>query len=100
MNEQVRITVFVDVSHAQDKGSRWSHIGYIIFTNRVPVLWYSKKQNTVASSAFSSEFIASMKTCTDAIIGLRFKLRMLGVTINTLASVLCDNDIMVNNSTK
>ena len=96
---QVKMTAFVDASHAQDKVNRRSHTGYIIFINRAPILWYSKKQNTVESSAFSSEFIA-MKTCSEAIIGLRFKLRMFGVPIGTLANVLCDNESVVNNSTK
>ena len=56
-------------------------------------------KNTVESSAFSSEFIA-MKTCSEAIIGLRFKLRISGVPIDTPANVLCDNESVVNNSTK
>ena len=97
--KSVQITAFVDASHAQDKVSRRSHTGYIIFINRAPILWYSKKQNTVESSAFSSEFIA-MKTCSEAIIGLRFKLKMFGVPLNTPANVLCDNESVVNNSTK
>ena len=96
---QVQVTAFVDAFHAQDKVNRHSHTGYIIFINRAHILWYSKKQNTVESSAFSSEFIA-MKTCIEAIIGVRFKLRMFGVPIDTAANVLCDNEAVVNNSTK
>ena len=41
-----------------------------------------------------------MKTCSEAIIGLKFKLKMFGVPINTPANVLCDNESVVNNSTK
>ena len=48
----VQVTAFVDASHTQDKVNRHSHASYIIFINRAPILWYSKKQNTVESSAF------------------------------------------------
>ena len=41
-----------------------------------------------------------MKSCTKAIIGLRFKLGMFVVPINTPANVLCDDESVVNNSTK
>ena len=96
---QVQVTAFVDASHAQDKVNRRSHTGYIIFINRDPILWYSKRQNTVESSAFSSKFIA-MEICSEAIIGVRFKLRIFGVPINTAANILCDNEAIVNSSTK
>ena len=95
----VTMTAFVDASHASNKVTRRSHSGYIIFVNRAPILWYSKRQNTVESSAFSSEFIA-MKTCVEAIDGLRYKLRMFGVPIDGAAKILCDNESVVNNSSK
>ena len=95
----VQITAFVDASHAPNKKDRRSYTGYVIFINRAPIIWYSKKQNTVESSAFSSEFIA-MKTCVDSIIGLRFKLRMFGIPFHSPADVLCDNQAVVNNSSK
>lgn len=74
----VTITAYVDASHGANKKTRRSHTGYIVFVNRAPILWYSKRQQTVESSAFSSEFIA-MKVCLEAVQGLRFKLRMFGV---------------------
>jgi hypothetical protein len=95
----VKITTFVDASHAADKRTRKSHTGYIIFINRAPIIWYSKRQSTIESSTFSSEFIA-MKTCMESIIALRYKLRMFGVEIDGPADVLCDNASVVNNSSK
>ena len=95
----VQITAFVDASHAPNKKDRRSYTGYVIFINRAPIMWYSKKQNTVESSAFSSEFIA-MKTCVESIIGLRFKLRMFGIPFHSPADVLCDNQSVVTNSSK
>ena len=50
----VTMTAFVDASHAANKVTRRSHTGFIIFVNRGPIIWYSKRQNTVESSSFSS----------------------------------------------
>ena len=58
----MHITCYVDASHAANKITRISHTGYIIFVNRAPIIWYSKRQNTIESSAFSSEFVA-IKMC-------------------------------------
>ena len=95
----VQITAFVDASHAPNKMDRRSYTGYVIFINRAPIMWYSKRQNTVESSAFSSEFIA-MKTCVESIIGFRFKLRMFGIPFHSPTNVLCDNQSVVNNSSR
>jgi hypothetical protein len=96
---QVTITSFVDASHAANKATRRSHTGFIIFVNRAPIIWFSKRQNTVESSTFSSEFIA-MRTCLDHITALRYKLRMFGIPIDGPTKVLCDNQSVVNNSSK
>ena len=95
----VKITSFVDASHAANKVTRRSHTGFIIFLNRAPIIWYSKKQNTVESSTFSSEFIAA-KVCMEYIIALRYKLYMFGIPVDGPADMLCDNQSVVNNCTK
>ena len=99
LGRAVSTTAFVDASHAQDKKTRRSHTGYVIFVNRAPILWYSKRQTTVETSTFSSEFIA-LKTCTEAITGLRVKLRMFGVPVLEETKILCDNLSTVRNSSR
>ena len=93
----ITTTTFVDASHAANKVTRRSHTGFIIFINRAPIIYYSKRQNTVESSAFSSEFIA-LKTCVEHITALRFKLRMFGVPVDDSTKILCDNESVVTNS--
>ena len=36
-------TAFVDASFAQNKKTRKSHTGFIIFVNRAPIIWFSKR---------------------------------------------------------
>ena len=93
-------TAYVDASHGANKKTRRSHSGHVLFVNRAPVKWYSKRQQTVETSAFSSEFIA-MKHCIEDIEHLRFKLRMFGVPLSDdcpETHVLCDNESLVKNS--
>ena len=92
-------TAFDDSLHVSNKVTRRSHTGYIIFINRAPIVWYSKRQNTVESSTFSSEFIA-LKACTEAITALHYKLRMFGVPVDESTKVLCNNKSVVRNSLK
>ena len=73
-----------------------------MFVNRAPVKWHSKRQTTVETSAFSSEFIA-MKHCIEDIEHLRFKLRMFGIPLDVNkpeTRILCDNEAVVKNSSK
>ena len=66
----------------------------MIFCNIILIDWISKKHNTVATSTFGSEIIASRNT-TEMIITLRYKLRYVGVPIDGEASILYDNDAVV-----
>ena len=89
---------FVDADHAGCKATRRSHTGVILYVNKAPILWYSKRQNTIETSTFGSEFCA-MKTAIDMIEGLRYKLRMMGIPLTGPTSVFCDNESVVRNST-
>ena len=67
--------------------------------NRAPIIWYSKKQNTVETSTFGSEFVA-MRIATEIIEGLQFRLHLLGIPMDGSSSVLCDNMSVVMNTTR
>ena len=92
------MSFFVDADHSGCRVTRRSHTGVVIFINRAPILWYSKRQNTMESSTFGSEYIV-MKTDVDMIEGLRYKLRMFGIPIDGSTNVFCDNESVVKNTT-
>ncbi|KAI2493075.1 Reverse transcriptase (RNA-dependent DNA polymerase) [Fragilaria crotonensis] len=48
--KEVMMLCFVDADHAGCRETRRSHSGIIIFVNRAPILWFSKRQNTVEAS--------------------------------------------------
>jgi hypothetical protein len=92
----VRMSCFADSDHAGCKVTRRSHTGILLFLNQAPIAWYSKRQNTVESSTFASEFIA-LKTAVDLIEGVRYKLRMMGIPLDGPTSLFCDNESVVKN---
>ena len=81
---------FVDASHAGDKTTRRLMTGILMFVNRAPIIWHSKRQNCVETSTFGSEFTA-MKNAVELIAALRYKLRMFGVPIDGTTDMFCDN---------
>ena len=93
----VVMSFFVDADHAGCRITRRSHTGIIIFVNRAPILWFSKRQNTVESSTFGSEFVA-MRIAIEMKEGLRYKLRLMGVELQGACYVFCDSNAVVLNS--
>ena len=92
----IQLTMFVDADHAGNSVTRRSHTGIIIFANMAPIQWYSKRQNTVESSTFGSEFVA-LRTAVEMAEGLRYKLKMLGVPVDGETRILCDNQSVIKN---
>ena len=89
---------FVDASHGSDRATRRSQTGILILINSAPIIWYSKRQNTVEASTFGSEFTA-MKNAIELIEAMRYKLRMFGVPIEGATNVFCDNEAVCKNTT-
>jgi len=99
LGKPVEMTSYIDSDHAGDKVTRRSRTGVFIFLNRALIVWYSKKQSSIETSSFGSEFSA-MKTGTELIEGLRYKLRMMGVPIDGPCHVKADNLSVVRNSSQ
>jgi len=87
----VTMACFVDADFASCKATRRSHTGVIIYLNNAPIIWFSKRQTTVETSTFGSEFVA-MRIAIEVVEGLRYKLRMMGVPINGSTNMYCDNE--------
>ena len=75
--------MFVDNDHAGGKASCRSRSGLLSFVDSALVQLFSKKQSTLEKSIFSTEFVA-MKQSIDALRGLRYRLRKMGIPIMSL----------------
>ena len=89
---------FVDADHALNTVTRRSQTGILIFLNKAPIVWYSKRQNTVEISTFGSEFIA-MRMAVEHIEALHYKLGMFGIPIEGPTNVFCDNEAVFKSTT-
>ena len=87
----------VDADHDADTVTRRSRTGFLVFLNCAPIYWFSKKQNSVESSSFGSEFIA-MKQCCEYLRGLWYKLRMMGIPCEGPAYIFGDNQSVLYNT--
>jgi hypothetical protein len=93
----VQINLFCDAAHGTCHLTRRSTTGIIFFINGSPISWYSKRQNTIESSVFGSEFVA-LKIAIEMNEALRYKLRMMGIPINESTNCFCDNKSVVTNA--
>jgi hypothetical protein len=90
--------VYVDSDHAGDTITRRSRTGFLVYLNCSLIHWMSKKQTSIETSSFGSEFMA-MKAATEFVRGLRFKLRMMGIPVEHHTYVFGDNQsVLVNAS--
>jgi hypothetical protein len=99
LGNPVTMSCFVDANHAGEHSTLRSQTGIIIYRSSAPIDWYSKRQNTVESSAFGSEFVA-MRIAIEKIRALRYKLRMFGIPIDGPTNILGDNKSVVNAASK
>lgn len=97
LGKPVVITTLEDSDHAGDTVTRRSRTGVLIYCNSAPVLWYSKKQTSIETSSFGSEFTA-LKTAVELTEGILYKLRMMGVPVELPAFIKGDNMSVVKNS--
>lgn len=79
--------------------TRRSRTGFIIYVNNSPIVWYTKKQGSVEGATFGSDLMA-MKTATEENRALRYKLRMMGVPVETPTYMYGDNMSVIHNTSK
>ena len=87
MGNPVVTTKYFDANLYHDLLTGRSVTGVLHFFNKTPIDWYSKKQSTVATATYGSEFVAG-KTAIEQVIELRNTLRYLGVPIRDRSYVL------------
>ena len=96
---EVILRLYVDADYAGDGANRRSRTGFFVFLNEAPIAWFSKKQTRIENSVFGSEFIA-MRTGLETVQGIRYKLRMMGIPLETPTYIYGDNMSVIHNTSK
>jgi hypothetical protein len=90
----VILTSYVDANLYHDMITGRSVSAVLHFINQTPVEWFSKKQPTIETATYGSEFVAA-KMAVQQIIGIRTGLRYLGVEIQGPTRLFGDNGSVV-----
>jgi hypothetical protein len=56
--KEVYLRLFVDSDHAGEQFTRRSRMGFVLYLNMAPIVWFSKRQPNVESSVFGAEVVA------------------------------------------
>ena len=99
LGKYVTLTHYVDANLMHDLVTGRSVTGILHLLNKTPIDWFSKKQGTVETATYGSEFVAA-RTCVEQIIELRTTLRYLGVPIREKSYMFGDNKSVVDSSIK
>ena len=99
LGNPVVLTHYVDANLYHNVLTGRSVTGILHLTNGTPIDWYSKKQATVETATYGSEFVAA-RTCVEQIIDLRHTLRYLGVPVTQMSQMFGDNKTVVDSATK
>ena len=98
LGKRVTNTAYVDANLYHDMLTGRSVTGILHLVNKMPVQWYSKKQGTVETATYGSEFVAA-RIATEQVIDLRLTLMYLGVPLNDKVHMFGDNRSVVTSST-
>jgi hypothetical protein len=97
LGKHVTLTHYVDANLMHDVITGRSVTGILHLVNKTPIDWYSKKQSTVETATYGSEFVAA-RTCVEQVMDLRNTLRYLGVPVRDKSYMFGDNQSVVNSS--
>ena len=82
-----KVRAYVDSDHAGDTTNHPSRTGFLVYLNFAPIYWMSKKQTSIETNSFGSDFLA-MKQCCEYVRSLRYKLQMMGIPCDFPTDIL------------
>ena len=97
LGKPVITTTYEDANLYHDYLTGRSVTGILHLVNQTPIDWYCKRQATVETATYGSEFNAA-RTATEQIMDMRYTLRMLGVPVID-SYMFGDNQSVLTNST-
>ena len=98
LGKHVQTTHYVDANLHHDLATGKAVTAVLHFLNQTPIDAYTKRQSTVETATYGSEFVAA-RTAVEQIIDIRTTLRYLGVPIRDMSYMFGDNRSVVTSST-
>ena len=98
LGKSVTTTTILDANPLHCMATGTSLTACLHLCNQTPMDWYSKKQATVETATYESEFVAA-KTASEQIMDIRYTLRNLGVPIRSKSYMFGDNSSVGTSAT-
>eukprot|EP00957_Ditylum_brightwellii_P042760 3238105-Ditylum_brightwellii.AAC.1 len=76
--EEFDVHIFCDADHGHDQVTGRSITGVFAVVGSTPVVWSSKRQNSVHTSAFGAEFTA-LRSVVEEVISIWYCMRFMGI---------------------
>ena len=95
LGKHVVMISYVDANLFHDIITGRSVSGILHMLNKTPIEYFSKKQGTVETATYGSEFVAA-RIATEQIMDLRIMLRYLGMPIREVSYLFSDNKSVVD----
>jgi hypothetical protein len=95
--KSVVITSYWDANLYHDMITGRAVTGVLELLNKTPIDWYTRRQATVETATYGSEFVAG-RTAVDRAIDLRLTLRYLGVPVKGKTIMFTDNQSVFINA--
>ena len=95
--DSVEVNIFVDASHADDKLDRKSVTGILVYVGDMLIKSVSKRQKSVATSTFASEFLA-LKSAVEEAQSMRLLLQSIGVPIKGPINIHSDSESVLTSA--
>jgi hypothetical protein len=97
LGKSVVTTTFLDANLLHCLATGRSVSGILHLLNKTPVDWFSKKQNTVETATYGSEFVVA-RVGVDQTVDIRLTLRYMGVPLDGKAYAFGDNEAVLTSS--
>jgi Reverse transcriptase (RNA-dependent DNA polymerase) len=98
LGKAVTLTCFVDANLMHDFVTGRSATGVLHLMNSTPIDWFSKRQDTVETATYGSEFVAA-RIATEQIMDIRNTLRYMGMPVKDKTYLFGDNEGVIKSST-
>jgi hypothetical protein len=98
LGKPIVTTTYLDANLLHCLATGRSVSGILHMLNKTPADWFSKKQNTVETATYGSEFTVA-RTAVDQLVDIRLTLRYMGARLEGKAYAFGDNESVVTSGT-
>ncbi len=99
LGKVLELCQFVDSDHDGDQCTHISRSGFLMYLNSASITWYSKRQYTIETCTFGTEFVV-VGTGIEDLWGICYKLCLMGIPIGEATNIYGGSMSVINITSK